>query len=146
MDRERIFIKRGVEIPQEELTFTASRSSGPGGQKVNKTSSRVTLWFDLAGSPSLREEVKGVLLLKLATRINREGKLFLVARESRSQAHNRERALERFVRLLGEALERPRPRIKTGIPAAAKERRLAAKKRRAGLKRSRASEPSRDSA
>lgn len=137
MERDRIFIRSGVSIPAEELTFTASRSSGPGGQKVNKVSTRVTLWFDLTGSPSLPEAVKQRLLEKLANRINQEGKLYLTARESRSQAQNRELALERFRRLLAEALHTPRPRRKMSIPRAVKEERLATKKHRGRLKRER---------
>ena len=137
MEKGRIFIRKGLSLPREELTFTASRSSGPGGQKVNKVSTRVTLWFDVAGSPTLPEGVRQVLLLKLAPRINKEGKLYLDARESRSQAQNRELAQQRFVQLLQEALKRPRPRKKTGVPRAVIEERLTAKKHRGRLKRGR---------
>jgi ribosome-associated protein len=137
MEKEGICIRKGLSIPQEELIFTASRSSGPGGQNVNKVSTRVTLWFDLAGSPSLPEPIKRLLLDKLATRINKEGKLYLTARESRSQAHNRERARQRFVELLREALHQPRPRRRTVAPRAVDRQRLEAKKRRSRLKRDR---------
>jgi ribosome-associated protein len=126
-----------LTIPEEELTFTASRSSGPGGQKVNKVSTRVTLWFDLAGSPSLPDPLRSRLLEKLATRVNKAGKLYLTARESRSQAHNRQLARERFRTLLQEALLQPRPRKKTGISPAADRKRLEAKKRRGSLKKER---------
>ena len=138
MEKERIVIRKGLIIPGEELTFTASRSSGPGGQKVNKVSTRVTLWFDVAGSPSLPEALKSRLLDKLATRINKEGKLFLAARESRSQAHNRELVRQRFTELLREALRQPKPRKKTAPPPVVDRERLEAKKHRGRLKKERA--------
>jgi ribosome-associated protein len=137
MEKETIFIRRGLTIPGEELIFTASRSSGPGGQNVNKVSTRVTLWFDVAGSPSLPEAVKARLLAKLATRINKEGLLYLTARESRSQAHNRELARQRFVELLQGALYQPRVRKKTAVPRSATRERLEAKRRRSRLKKGR---------
>lgn len=137
MEKEHIFIRKGLSIPEEELTFSASRSSGPGGQKVNKVSTRVTLWFDVAGSPSLPEAVKSRLLDKLAARINKEGKLYLTARESRSQAHNRELVRQRFALLLREALLQARPRRKTAVPRSVDRERLEAKKHRGRLKRGR---------
>lgn len=125
-------------IPLSEISFTADRSSGPGGQHVNKTSSRVTLWFDLEGSKALDEREKDILRNKLAGRISREGRLFLVCQETRSQKSNKEAALYRFVELLRRALATPRPRRRTHVPMAAKRRRLEAKRRRGGLKRERA--------
>jgi ribosome-associated protein len=141
MDRGPIFIRQGLSIPGEELTFTASRSGGPGGQNINKVSTRVTLWFDVAGSPSLPEAVKARILDKLATRINKEGKLFLTARESRSQADNRELARQRFALLLWVALQQPRPRRKTGVPRAVDRERLERKKHRSRLKKQRSGRP-----
>jgi ribosome-associated protein len=137
MEKEPIIIKKGLSIPEEELTFTASRSSGPGGQNVNKVSTRVTLWFDVAGSPSLSEADKNRLLDRLAARINKEGRLYLTARESRSQAHNRELARQRFIGLLREALYQPRQRKKTAVPQKVARERLEAKKHRSRLKRER---------
>ena len=126
-----------VLIPEDEISFTASRSSGPGGQHVNKASTRVTLRFDLANSPSLTPEQKKLLLEQLATRISKQGVLRVVSQKTRSQALNREIALERFVELLQQALEL-RPKRKVTKPrAAAKEKRLAHKKHRGYLKRER---------
>jgi ribosome-associated protein len=140
LEKEKVYIRNGLSIPAEELTFTASRSSGPGGQNVNKVSTRVTLWFDVAGS-SLPEAVKSRLLAKLAARINKEGKLFLTARESRSQAYNRELARQRFALLLREALHQPRPRRKTVVPRTVDRERLERKKHRSRLKKERSGRP-----
>ncbi|MBI4766054.1 MAG: aminoacyl-tRNA hydrolase [Deltaproteobacteria bacterium] len=121
-------------IPEDELLFTASRSSGAGGQNVNKVSTRVTLWFDVLKSPSLSEEEKRLLLNKLPTRINKAGWLWINVQQTRSQAGNRELALKRFMELLAQALVQPRFRKKTRIPIRVKEERLADKKRRSRVK------------
>jgi len=126
-----------LAIPEDELRFTASRSSGPGGQHVNKASTRVTLRFDLVNSPSLSPDQKQLLLERLPTRISKQGVLRVVSQKTRSQAANREVALERFVELLQQALE-PRPERKpTKLPTVAKEKRIAHKKHRGYLKRER---------
>jgi len=127
-------ITEGLAIPDQELSFTFSRSSGPGGQHVNKVNSRVTLWFDLEASPSLSDRQKARLRQRLATRINKEGRLWLVAFASRSQHANREAALLRFANLLREALAEDRPRFETKIPRASRQNRLDAKKHRANIK------------
>jgi ribosome-associated protein len=124
-------------IPEDELLFTASRSSGAGGQNVNKVSTRITLWFDVLKSPSLSEEEKRLLLNKLPTRINKAGWLWINAQQTRSQAGNRELALQRFVELLAQGLVQPRFRKKTRIPRRVKEERLADKKRRSRVKANR---------
>jgi ribosome-associated protein len=126
-----------ISIPEDELRFTASRSSGPGGQHVNKASTRVTLRFDLANSPSLTPEQKQLLLERLPTRISKQGVLRVVSQKTRSQAVNREIALERFVELLKQALELRPKRKPTKLPAPAKEKRIAHKKHRGHLKRER---------
>jgi ribosome-associated protein len=123
-----------ISIPDQELSFTFSRSSGPGGQHVNKVNSRVTLWFDLEASPSLSDRHKAILRQRLATRINKEGRLWLVAFASRSQHANRETALLRFADLLRDALIENRPRFDTKIPRASRQNRLDAKKHRATIK------------
>ena len=126
-----------LSIPGDELKFTASRSSGPGGQHVNKTSTRATLSFDVANSPSLTEEQKTLVLSRMATRVSKEGILRVVSQQTRSQAANKELAVERFIELLQQALrEKPR-RKRTAISAAAKQRRLDEKKRRSRLKQKR---------
>jgi len=132
-----IEINTDLHIPYSELPFTFSRSSGPGGQHVNKVNSRVTLWFDLKGSASLSGTQKARLFAELGNRINRKGWLWLVCYRHRSQAANRQAAILRFAELLRAALKRKRPRRKTIVGKVAKERRLADKKRRSQLKKGR---------
>ena len=126
-----------VSIPEEELSFTASRSGGPGGQNVNKVSTKITLWFDLTNSPSLSEEDKALITDRLGSRIDKEGVLRVVSQSTRSQLSNRELAIERFVELLQAALHRLPVRKKTRVSKGAKERRLEEKKQRGGIKRER---------
>src|SRR5438128_4228229 len=99
-----IHIMPGLTISETELTFTASRSGGPGGQNVNKVSSKVTLAFDVAASTALSEEQKRKIIEKLATRINKEGVLQIVSQRTRSQELNRTDAVTRFSDLLRRAL------------------------------------------
>jgi ribosome-associated protein len=139
MDSTFLRINDRISIPEEELFFTASRSSGPGGQKVNKVSTRVTLWFDVLASPSLSQEEKERILEKLSTRINKEGRLWVTAQQSRSQSSNRELAKNRLAELLNEALIRPRARRKTRIPQRVREQRLTDKKKQGQLKAGRSS-------
>ncbi|PYS23125.1 MAG: aminoacyl-tRNA hydrolase [Acidobacteria bacterium] len=124
-------------IPENEITFTASRSGGPGGQNVNKVSSRVTLSFDVWDSTALSEAQKQKVASKLVTRINKDGVLRIISQRTRSQEMNRTDALERFVDLLKHALTPERPRIKTRMPAGAKERRMEEKKKRRVIKETR---------
>jgi ribosome-associated protein len=126
-----------LSIPDDELTFTASRAGGPGGQHVNKVSSRVTLRFDVAGSPSLTATQKRLVEERLKTRMSGEGVLRVVCRKHRSQAANRAEAVERFAELMRGALKRKRRRTRTAVPASEKRRRLEQKKRRGRLKRER---------
>lgn len=136
MDSEtgRIRITDFLSIPEKELIFTASRSSGPGGQNVNKVSTRITLWFDVLNSPSLSEEAKQLILKKLPTRINKAGLLWITVQQTRSQADNRELAKSRLGELLRQSLEKPRLRKKTRIPWGVQEQRITEKKRRGQLK------------
>jgi ribosome-associated protein len=127
-----------LAIPESELTFTASRSSGPGGQHVNKSSSRVILRFNVTASPSLSETQKHRLLTRLATRVSKDGVLRVVSQKYRSQSANRRAALERFVTLIQAALTPVSSREQTAIPPAARQHRLAEKKRRSQLKQQRA--------
>ncbi|MBI5606978.1 MAG: aminoacyl-tRNA hydrolase, partial [Deltaproteobacteria bacterium] len=126
MDSEtgRIRITDFLSIPEKELIFTASRSGGPGGQNVNKVSTRITLWFDVLKSPSLSEEAKELILKKLPTRINKAGLLWITVQQTRSQADNRELAKSRLGELLRQALEKPRLRKKTRIPWGVQEQRI----------------------
>lgn len=132
-----IWVGEGLELPEAELTFTTSRSGGPGGQNVNKVDTRVTLLFDVAGSPSLSEEQRALIRERLSGRINKEGVLRVVSSRHRTQFANREAAQRRFVELLQQALMPDKDRIRVPVPAAAKERRLQAKRHRKRVKRER---------
>jgi ribosome-associated protein len=129
-----IEIRKDLFIPEEELSFTFSRSGGPGGQNVNKVSSRVTLWFDVENSKSLSDEQKRKIVHELPTRINKQGILHVVSQKHRSQWENREDAVERFVELLRAALRRRVPRKKTKAPGWVKEKRLQQKGHRSRVK------------
>lgn len=137
-------IDENLAIPDEEVSFTTSRSGGPGGQNVNKLETRVTLRFDLAGSPSLTEEQKARLRERLATRITRDGVLQVTSQKHRSQGANREAAVERFAELLGENLREEPPRRKTRPSRAARARRVEEKRRQGQRKRERTAPISRE--
>ena len=136
-----IRINEQLSIAPEEITFAASRSGGPGGQNVNKVETRMTLRFDLAGSPSLSDEQRERLAARLATRVTKDGVLHVTSQKHRTQAANREAALLRFVELLEEALAEDKPRRPTRVSKAAKRRRLEAKRRRGEQKRERTRRP-----
>lgn len=111
---------------------------------MNKTSSKITLHFDVEGSPSLTDEQRRRIAWRLATRIAKDGCLRLRSQRHRSQAANKQETIERFVQLLAGALERRRPRRETKPSRAAKRRRLEEKRRRAGLKQTRSRRPADD--
>ncbi len=130
-------ITPSVSIPLSELSFTFSRSSGSGGQHVNKVNSRVTLWFDIAASENLTQDQKQLIRQRLAGRINKQGVLRLDADRRRSQGANTEDAVSRFASLLRDALHVDKTRRKTKPSQGAKKRRLQAKKHRSRLKKQR---------
>jgi ribosome-associated protein len=132
-----IRILSGLSIPDDEVVFTASRSGGPGGQHVNKVSSRITLRFDVNASRSLSPEQKRRIRSKLSTRINAEGILRVIARHSRSQSVNRDAAEERFAELIRAALITPKRRVKTAMPASQRRDRLEEKRHHSRIKRER---------
>ena len=127
-----------VFIREDELMFTASRSSGPGGQHVNKVSTRMTLLFNVAASPSLSAEQKQRICSRLSTRVSKEGVLRIISQRHRSQAANREATVERFVELLKGALTEQPERKKTTISKKARQRRLNEKKQQSLKKQHRA--------
>lgn len=129
---------RGVTIPASEVRVRFSRAGGPGGQNVNKRSTRVEVAFDVAGSPSIPPARRALALKRLATRLDSRGVLRVVADDERTQAANRALALQRLQDLLVRALAPPpKPRKKTRPSKAATERRLADKRARGALKRQR---------
>ena len=126
-----------IQLNEHEIDFDFVRASGPGGQNVNKVATAAQLRFDVAGSPSLPEEVRERLKKIAGNRIHADGILVIEARRYRSQARNREDATRRLVELIREAAQKPKPRRKTKPPAAAKRRRLEEKRRRSQTKRKR---------
>lgn len=102
-----------AEILGKELSFSASRSDGPGGQNVNKVNSKVTLKFDVAQSEVLSQEEKDVIFKKLASRLTKEGVLVLTAQDSRSQLQNKEAVILKLEKLLEKAFEKKKVRRAT---------------------------------
>ena len=129
-----IAVVDGLEIPESELEFAVSRSGGPGGQNVNKVSTRVTLRFNVDASEVLNSDQRRRIQSRLATRINKEGILQVTSQRTRSQELNREDVLERFAELLREALHKETPRIPTRVSRAAKIKRVEEKKKRTEIK------------
>ncbi len=124
-------------IPDNELSFTFSRSKGPGGQNVNKVSTRVTLRFDVGASTCLTGTQRALIMKKLDSHINSKGILQIHAGRHRSQHTNRKDAIDRFTRLLASALRQKPLRKKTKLPNAVKARRLKDKRHRSKIKRAR---------
>jgi len=120
---------------EKELVFRVSRSSGPGGQNVNKVNSKVTLRFDVDGSGALTEEEKEVIRKRLATSISQDGELILSAQESRSQLANKEAVLQKFDRLLTKAFAKKKVRKASKPSKSAVQNRLQHKKRHSDKKR-----------
>jgi len=127
----------GFQLPLSELEYRASRSGGPGGQHVNTSSTRVEVWWDVAGSAALSGDQRERLLQKLAPRLDSNGRLRLVSSGTRSQLRNREAVTERLRDVVAAALVLPKKRKPTRPSRAAKAARLEAKRRRAATKRER---------
>jgi ribosome-associated protein len=134
-----LIVSEQIEIPDEELEWKFVRSSGPGGQNVNKVSSAVQLRFLLPRNTSLPGAVRGRLRRLAGRKLIDDGSILIAARSERSQEQNRRAALERLAELIRAALVEPKVRKKTRPTRASMERRIESKKRRAGTKRSRAS-------
>jgi len=129
-----IRISGSLSLDPSEIRETFVRSTGPGGQHVNKTSTAVQLRFDVRRSPSLPEDVRHRLERLAGNRITQEGVLVLLAQGERSQKRNREEALTRLLDLVREAARPPTPRKPTNPTKASRRRRLDNKKRRGALK------------
>lgn len=137
MDEEVLHIDNGVTIPRSELDFRYSRSSGPGGQHAQKSSTRVELLFDVTNSPSLDADQQARVKKRLVGYIDADGVLHLASQSERSQYRNREEVVERFQALMRQALKRRKRRKPTKPTAASQERRLKRKKRRGEKKKRR---------
>ena len=126
-----------VEALKSELTFKAIRSSGSGGQHVNKVASKVVLYFNLNASKVFELEEKDRLSQFFKNRLNKQGVLILDADETRSQFRNKALVIERFLRLIEEGLKEDKERKLTKIPKAVKQKRLTSKRRNAEKKANR---------
>ena len=122
-------------IDESQLTFTFSRSGGPGGQNLNKVNTRATLLFDLAGSSVFDRGEKQRIRARLGGRITKDGRIRVVSMRHRTQLANRRAATERFYELLAAALSRPKPRRPTAVPARSRRERLKDKRKQGERKR-----------
>jgi len=133
-----------IEIDEREIEEQFVRASGPGGQNVNKLSTAVQLRFDVRRSPSLPDDVRARLERLAGSRLTRDGVLVIMAQRHRTQARNRQDALDRLLDLIRRAAIAPIKRRPTRPTAGSRERRIEGKKRRAGVKRLRRATPSFD--
>jgi ribosome-associated protein len=133
-----------IDIDEREIEEQFVRASGPGGQNVNKLSTAVQLRFDVRHSPSLPPDVRARLERLAGARLTRDGVLVIIAQRHRTQARNREDALERLLELIRQAAVAPVKRRPTRPTKASRERRIESKKRRSGVKQQRRSRPSFD--
>ncbi len=124
-------------IPESELSWTATTSSGPGGQNVNKVATRVVLYFDLDGSSVLDEAQKERIREELSGRYDKQGRIRVSSQRHRSQSANLKAARERMAELIAAALEERKPRRATRPSRGAKRRRLREEKRRSEIKQGR---------
>ena len=137
MEDGALFVSPGLRIPAGELHETASRASGPGGQHVNKTETRVTLRWNVIESGAIDASQRRRLIAQLGSRLTRRGHLVVHAQRFRSRGRNREVARERMAELVREALHVRRTRVPTGPSRASTRRRIDAKRHRATIKRTR---------
>jgi ribosome-associated protein len=133
-----------IAIDEREIDEQFVRASGPGGQNVNKLSTAVQLRFDVRHSPSLPSEVRARLERLAGSRLTRDGVLVIIAQRHRTQARNRDDALERLLELIRQAAVAPIKRRPTRPTTASRERRIEGKKRRSGIKRLRGGKPGLD--
>lgn len=117
-----------ITVPIEALGFRVSRSSGPGGQHVNKTDTKVEAMLHIASADFLTEEQRTKILEKLAGRINKDGYLSTTCQQTRSQITNKEKAVAKLEALINKVLQEDKPRKPTKIPRAVKEKRIKAKR------------------
>jgi ribosome-associated protein len=132
-----IYITPNIAIEEREIQEEFVRSSGPGGQNVNKLATAVQLRFDVGNSPSLPDDVRERLIRLAGRRMTEGGVLIIDARRFRTQERNRQDAMDRLVQLMRQAAVRPKPRRKTRPTGASRMRRLESKRHRGKTKRMR---------
>jgi ribosome-associated protein len=132
-----IEISSHIQIPDEEIQWSFARSGGPGGQNVNKVSSKAVLRWNLSGSAALPEEVKARFQELYGGQITTEGELVISSQKTRDQSRNREDCLEKLREMVLHATFKPRPRKKTRATRGSRERRLAAKRHQSARKQQR---------
>jgi ribosome-associated protein len=128
-------ITASVRVPVSDLHFRTSRSSGPGGQNVNKLETRVELLFDVASSRTFSSEQRERILLNLASRIDGKGVLHISSQQSRSQWENKQKTIEKLVSLLRDALKVRKKRMKTAPTRSSNENRVQRKKKHSQKKK-----------
>ncbi len=132
-----IHVTANISIPRDELRFTYVRSSGPGGQNVNKTATKAVMRWDVAGTPSLPDDVRERFQAKYANRLTAGGELILTSQRYRDQARNTEDCIEKLKAMIQEVAEPPVQRKKRKPSRAAARRRLEEKRRISEKKQSR---------
>ena len=135
--KDNLPIKNGIVIPGHELELTTSKASGPGGQHVNKTDTRITIRWNVEKTSALNEKQKERVLQNLQARLTSDGDLIVNNSSSRSQQQNKEQALTQLAHQIRKALYIPKKRMQTRVPRAAKESRLRTKTHRSKIKKMR---------
>lgn len=130
-------INSKIQIPQSELIFKASRSSGPGGQNVNKLNTKISAEVDIANCSFLTDAQKSTVLRKLSARLTKDNRLIVESQQFRSQKANRDFAVEKLTKIIGNALKRPKKRRPTRPTRSSVEKRLKSKKMKSQLKQQR---------
>ena len=132
-----LYVTPNISIDEREIREEFVRSSGPGGQNVNKVATAVKLRFDALRSPSLPDEVRKRLIQLAGKRMNRKGELIIDARRFRTQEMNRKDAMDRLIALVRKAVQKPKRRFKTKPTRASREQRLEMKHKRSEIKQRR---------